>query len=100
MVRPAPGDPVEQRLLATARRRSTLISEAGSAMAGSLNIRRSVLRLLDLVCADFADWAMLGLLDSSGLRVDLYGGADPRNLTDVAVSELGGLRTLQRLMQT
>jgi phosphoserine phosphatase RsbU/P len=100
MVRPAPGDPVEQRLLATARRRSTLISEASSAMAGSLNIRRSVLRLLDILCADFADWAMLGLLDSSGLRVDLYGGVDPRNLTDVAVSELGGLRTLQRLMQT
>lgn len=100
MVRPAPGEPVEQRLLATARRRSTLISEVSSAMAGSLNIRRSVLRLLDSVCAEFADWAMLGLLDSSGLRMDLYGGADPRNLTDIAVGELAGLRTLQALMQT
>ncbi len=69
-------------------------------MAGSLNIRRSVLRLLDIVCAEFADWAMLGLLDSSGLRFDLYGGADPRNLTDIAVGELIGLRTLQALMQT
>jgi hypothetical protein len=100
MVRPAPGEPVEQRLLATARRRSTLISEISSAMAGSLNIRRSVLRLLDLVRTEFADWAMLGLLDSTGLRVDLYGGADPRNLTDIAVAELSGFRTLQTLMQT
>ena len=33
---------------------------------------------------------MLGLLDSTGLRVDLYGGADPRNLTDIAVAELSG----------
>jgi phosphoserine phosphatase RsbU/P len=100
MVRPAPGEPVEQRLLATARRRSALISEVSSAMAGSLNIRRSVLRLLDLVRAEFADWAMLGLLDSSGLRVELYGGSDPRNLTDIAVAELAGFRTLQTLMQT
>ncbi|HEU5269302.1 MAG TPA: SpoIIE family protein phosphatase [Jatrophihabitans sp.] len=100
MVRPAPGEPVEQRLLATARRRSTLISEVGSAMAGSLNIRRSVLRLLDVVRAEFADWAMLGLLDSTGLRMDLYGGSDLRDLTEIAVAELTGFRTLQRLMQT
>src|SRR3954464_1529578 len=80
MVRPAAGEPVEQRLLATARRRSALISEVSSAMAGSLNVRRSVLRLLDILCADFVDWAMVGLLDSSALRVELYGGENPRNL--------------------
>jgi hypothetical protein len=100
MVRPAPGEPVEQRLLATARRRSVLISEVSSAMAGSLNIRRSVLRLLDIIGTDFADWAVLGLLDSSGLRMDLYGGADPRNLTGIAVTELSRFGTLRRLMQT
>ncbi|MFL6164445.1 MAG: PP2C family protein-serine/threonine phosphatase [Jatrophihabitantaceae bacterium] len=100
MVRPAAGEPVEQRLLATARRRSALISEVSSAMAGSLNVRRSVLRLLDILCADFVDWAMVGLLDSSALRVELYGGENPRNLTDIAVPELSGFHTLQTLMQT
>jgi hypothetical protein len=77
-----------------------LISEVSSAMAGSLNIRRSVLRLLDSVCAEFADWAMLGLLDSTGLQVELYGGSDPRNLTHLPVAELISYRSLQRLMQT
>ena len=100
MVRPAPGEPVEQRLLASARRRSTMVAEVSSAMAGSLNIRRSVLRLLDIIGAEFADWAMLGLLDSTGLRIDLYGGADPRNLTDIPVAGLDGFRTLRMLMQT
>ncbi|HTZ43364.1 MAG TPA: SpoIIE family protein phosphatase [Jatrophihabitans sp.] len=95
-----PGEPVEQRLLATARRRSTLISEVSTAMAGSLNIRRSVLRLLDLLTPEFADWALLGLLDSAGLRLDLYGGLDPRGLTDVSVAELASLRSLQTLMLT
>jgi hypothetical protein len=32
--------------------------------------------------------------------VDLYGGSDPRNLTDITVAELAGFRTLQTLMQT
>jgi len=100
MTRQAPGEPVEQRLLATARRRSTLIAEVSSAMAGSLNIRRSVLRLLDLITPDFADWALLGLLDSTARRIDLHGGADPRALTDVAVAELSDSRALQNLMRT
>lgn len=69
-------------------------------MAGSLNIRRSVLRLLSIVGAEFADWAMLGLLDSTGLRMELYGGSDPRNHTDLPVCELAGFRSLHTLMQT
>ncbi|HEX2903164.1 MAG TPA: PP2C family protein-serine/threonine phosphatase [Jatrophihabitans sp.] len=100
MTRPAPGDPVEQRLLATARRRSTLLSEVSSVMAGSLNIRRSVLRLLDILQPDFADWVMLGLLDSSAARFDLYGGADPRNLADVSAAQVSSFPALQSMMIT
>lgn len=100
MTRPAPGDQVEQRLLATARRRSNLLSEVSSAMAGSLNIRRSVLRLLDILQPAFADWALLGLLDSTASRFDLYGGADPRNLAGVNASQLGSFPALQSMMIT
>ena len=98
MTRPAPGDPVEQRLLATARRRSTLLAEVSSAMAGSLNIRRSVLRLLDILQPEFADWCLLGLLDSTASRIDLYGGADARNVTDVSMAQLGSYPALKAMM--
>lgn len=100
MTRPAPGEPVEQRLLATARRRSTLLAEVSNAMAGSLNIRRSVLRLLDILQGDFADWALLGLLDSTASRFDLYGGNDATFRTDVGLGQLAGFSALQTMMQT
>jgi len=100
MTRPAPGEPVEQRLLASARKRSSLLAEVGSAMAGSLNTRRSVLRLLDILQPDFADWVLLGLLDSTAARLDLYGGADPRELTDIGLAELADYPALHTLITT
>ncbi|MFD9735227.1 PP2C family protein-serine/threonine phosphatase [Umezawaea sp. NPDC059074] len=63
-------------LLAQAHLRVDLAIDISSALAGSLNLRRTVLRLLDLITPRMADWAMLVLVDDAdGLA--LHGGADP-----------------------
>ena len=43
---------------------------------GSLNLRRTVLRVLDLAQNRFADWAMLVLTEPRSKNVQMYGGAD------------------------
>jgi serine phosphatase RsbU (regulator of sigma subunit) len=45
-------------------------------LSGSLNLRRTVLRVLDLAHSRFADWAMLVLTEPRGKNVEMYGGAD------------------------
>jgi serine phosphatase RsbU (regulator of sigma subunit) len=46
-------------------------------LSGSLNTRRTVLRVLDLVRSQLADWAMLALAEPKGPNLQMYGGADP-----------------------
>ncbi len=56
-------------------------------LSGSLNLRRTILRVLDLAQSRFADWAMLVLTEPRSQSVQMYGGADhdfsaaSRNLT-------------------
>lgn len=45
-------------------------------LSGSLNLRRTVLRVLDLAQNRFADWAMLVLAEPRSKSVQMYGGAD------------------------
>jgi sigma-B regulation protein RsbU (phosphoserine phosphatase) len=46
-------------------------------LSGSLNTRRTVLRVLDLARSHLADWAMLALVEPKGASLDMYGGSDP-----------------------
>lgn len=70
------GSTTEHELLAEARLRVDLLGEVTSALSGSLNLRRTVLRLLDLLVPRTADWAMVVLVDdASGLTP--HGGATP-----------------------
>lgn len=66
----------EPDLLELARERAELAEKISAELAGSLNLRRTVLRLLDLVRPRLADWAMIALPDGQG-RVALHGGEDP-----------------------
>ncbi|HWO58837.1 MAG TPA: serine/threonine protein phosphatase, partial [Umezawaea sp.] len=76
------GSATEHELLAEARLRVDLLGEVTSALTGSLNLRRTVLRLLDLITPRVADWAMVVLVDdTSGLT--LHGGADPTFATAI-----------------
>lgn len=45
-------------------------------LSGSLNLRRTVLRVLDLARTRFADWAMLVLVEPRSKNVQMYGGSD------------------------
>jgi serine phosphatase RsbU (regulator of sigma subunit) len=46
-------------------------------LSGSLNLRRTVLRVLDLARARLADWAMLVVTEPRSQSVRMYGGAEP-----------------------
>jgi serine phosphatase RsbU (regulator of sigma subunit) len=72
-----------EETLAYARRREDLAHIVGLELAGSLNVRRLVLRMLALLVeggtqpvAPFADWAMVGISDPVHGSVELYGGND------------------------
>ncbi|MGA6166821.1 PP2C family protein-serine/threonine phosphatase [Amycolatopsis magusensis] len=54
-------------------------------LAGSLNLRRTALRLLDLLCPAFADWAVLALPELRSGRLVLHGGAELTATTPVTV---------------
>lgn len=45
-------------------------------LSGSLNTRRTVLRVLDLAVSRLADWAMVVLAEAQGPNLHMYGGAD------------------------
>jgi phosphoserine phosphatase RsbU/P len=66
----------KDELLARANLRVDLAIDVSSALTGSLNLHRTVLRLLDLITPRMADWAMLVLVDSTGV-LTLHGGVDP-----------------------
>jgi serine phosphatase RsbU (regulator of sigma subunit) len=46
-------------------------------LSGSLNTRRTVLRVLDLAVGRLADWAMVVIAEPKGPNLHMYGGAVP-----------------------
>ncbi|GLZ40178.1 GAF domain-containing SpoIIE family protein phosphatase [Actinokineospora sp. NBRC 105648] len=91
-------EPTEQQLLAQARQRAALAGEITTELAGSLNLRRTILRLFDLVRPELADWVMLAMADSRAGRLALHGGANPTFTTSVELDvteELGLGRVLR-----
>lgn len=54
-----------------------LADELTTGLTGSLNLRRTVLRLLDLLRPAIADWAMLTMRAGRSGGLKLYGGDDP-----------------------
>jgi hypothetical protein len=66
-----------------------LLADVSATMAGSLNVRRSVLRLIGLLRPAFADWMLLGVADygrrhRAVRRRGCHPGA-PGGRTDMAV---------------
>jgi serine phosphatase RsbU (regulator of sigma subunit) len=61
---------------ATTGVRPELAEDIALAMAGSLNLRRSVLQLLDGVRPEVADWAVVALAGPQGAGLQLFGGSD------------------------
>jgi len=75
-----------------------LADEVTTALAGSLNLRRTVLRLVDLLRPRFADWVLVVLADHRLGRLSLHGGTDPTFTDSVArnpAEELGVGRVLR-----
>jgi sigma-B regulation protein RsbU (phosphoserine phosphatase) len=60
----------------TAAAGAELVAEVTAGLAGTLNLRRTVLRLLALVQPQLSDWAMLAMADPHTDRLHLFGGAD------------------------
>ncbi|MCP2272877.1 PP2C family protein-serine/threonine phosphatase [Actinokineospora diospyrosa] len=75
--------PTEHQLLDQARQRASLAGEITSQLAGSLNLRRTILRLFALITPELADWAMLAMVDHRTGRVALHGGHDHTFATTV-----------------
>ncbi|MFK4083124.1 PP2C family protein-serine/threonine phosphatase [Kribbella sp. NPDC020789] len=78
---------------------SGLVEEIALAMAGSLNVRRSVLQLLDGLLRDFADWAAVALVNPRTGGVQLYGGDDVTSVVKVSRRALSG-QALERVLTT
>ncbi|PPK67514.1 SpoIIE family protein phosphatase [Actinokineospora auranticolor] len=88
----------DQQLLAGARERIALTAEVTTQLAGSLNLRRTILRLFALVRPGMADWVMLAMADDSSSRLSLFGGKNPTFSTAVHRAEaedLGLTRVLR-----
>lgn len=80
----------EERLWARAHSRATLLADVSTTMAGSLNVRRSALRLIGLLHPAFADRVLLGLPGPDG-ETEQYGGADATRLRRVSGAEVAAL---------
>ena len=52
-------------------------------LSGSLNLRRTVMRTLEVTRSRFADWALVVVADPRSDSLTLYGGEDPRATTTV-----------------
>jgi phosphoserine phosphatase RsbU/P len=79
--------------------RPELVEEVGLAMAGSLNLRRSVLQLLDGVCPELADWAIVVLTNPRGSGLQLVGGSDLTAVRKVSRRMIAG-QALERVLAT
>ncbi len=89
----------EVRLWARAHGRATLLADVSTTMSGSLNVRRSALRLIGLLRPAFADWVLLGLPGPDG-DTELFGGADDSELRRVSAAEVAALPTLARMLRS
>lgn len=73
-------DPAAHLALDEGRRRAHLAQAVSVELAGSLSVRRIVLKLLALLApatgTPFADWMVVGVLDAAYGTVTLYGGLD------------------------
>jgi phosphoserine phosphatase RsbU/P len=85
--------------VAAARARVQLAEEIDVALAGTLNLRRAALRLLTLLRANLADWAMLLMPDARIGGLALYGGADAA-FDDVVARESVADKRIGRLLRT
>jgi sigma-B regulation protein RsbU (phosphoserine phosphatase) len=85
------GPPTTEEMLARERLRADLAGDLSTELAGSLNLRRTRLRLFDVLTPRFADWAMLALPDGRPGSVVLHGGDDARFTATAALREGDGL---------
>ncbi|MFI5736045.1 PP2C family protein-serine/threonine phosphatase [Kribbella sp. NPDC051587] len=78
---------------------ASLVDGIGLTMAGSLNVRRSVLQLLDSLRPGFADWAAVALINPRTGGIQLYGGDDLTSIVKVSRRALAG-QALERVLAT
>ncbi|MGW7686315.1 PP2C family protein-serine/threonine phosphatase [Kribbella sp. NPDC054772] len=88
---------VDLDIAGTTAVRPELADEIGLAMTGSLNMRRSVLRLLDGVCPEVADWAVVALINPRGTGLQVFGGNDLGSVVTVPRRRLAG-KALERVL--
>lgn len=79
--------------------RPALAEEVAVALEGSLNLRRTVLRLLDTIVPELGDWAAVVLLDSRSGALAVFGGDDPGFEAVVPRRSVAGLG-LERILRT
>ena len=84
---------------ARAHSRATLLADVSTTMSGSLNVRRSALRLIALLRPAYADWVLLGLPGPDG-NTELFGGADDTELRRVTAADVAALPTLTRMLRS
>ncbi len=89
----------EERLWARAHSRATLLADVSATMSGSLNVRRSALRLIGLLRPGFADWVLLGLPTPDG-DTELFGGVDATQVRRVPGSDVAALPVLVRMLRS
>jgi sigma-B regulation protein RsbU (phosphoserine phosphatase) len=85
--------------LASAQTRDGLVEEVAVGLAGSLNLRRTALRLLTMIRPRLADWAIVVLPDSRPGAMLIVGGDDVGFhglVSQMSIGELG----LGRLLRT
>ena len=85
--------------LASARTRNQLVEEVAVGLAGSLNLRRTALRLLTMIQPRLADWAMVVVPDGRPGVLMVVGGDDAGfhdAVSRMSVEDLG----LGRLLRT
>jgi serine phosphatase RsbU (regulator of sigma subunit) len=80
-VEPPVGDPTWEVVLDAPRQDVGQILDIE--LSGSLNLRRTVMRTLEVTRSRFADWALVVVADPRSDSLTLYGGEDPRATTTV-----------------
>ncbi|MFG1934684.1 PP2C family protein-serine/threonine phosphatase [Mycobacterium sp. NPDC048908] len=78
--------------------REQLAEQIAVGLGGSLNLRRTALKLIDLIQPALADWAMVVVPDSRTGELVMVGDAEPSGVV-VARARLEGL-PLSRILQT
>ena len=77
----SPGSPIWQAALDAPRHDLSQVLDLE--LSGSLNVRRTVLRTLEVTRSRFADWAVVALADPRSRTLTLHGGDDLRSTVTV-----------------